>query len=317
MPDEVHPTYLPTEPSLRITDLKLTSSSIRRTNQFVYEIMENHKIAENTLTCNVFLEYPLPSKFGEGKTPKCFAYKGFAVDYFHKLTRFLNEIMREGGQDYGIIYPKIAQVGPEMHIVQVESDSAKINALFESNKELLYFLASENIKISNLHKIENFENSCAAHTIFSYIFGGNYRDSDNIYLYHSGHVVLAGFNHILGFKDPFCEELEKSAKTVNILSDDDLFCTNEIATLLNLDSRFTEFMSLVWQGFTILRKNYTMVMQGCAMIMADWCIEDTHLDALYERLMVNEQDARAKLALLEKCKRANNKKMSSFDKQYF
>lgn len=232
--------------------------------------------------------------------------------------RFLNELMREGGKDYGMVYPKIAQVGPDLHIVQVESESANINSLFESNKEhLLQFLTSENIKISNPQKSENFENTCAAYTIFSYIFGGLYRDSDIVFLYNSGHVVLTGFNHLLGFKDPFCEEFEKNVKSISVLTDEDLFCTSEVATLLNLDSRFTEFMTLVWQGFSILRKNYTTVLQGCAMLLADWNIKDEQLEALYERLMVNMDDAKAKLSLIEKCKKANNKKMSSFDKLYF
>lgn len=326
------PTYLPTEPSLEVTDLKRTSSSKKRVNQlFIYDLMENHKVPENSITCYAFLEFPLISKTASSKSynpymlkkkpklPKCFPYKGFSVMLVLKqIVRFLNELMREGGKDYGLIYPKIVQVGPNMHILQEERESKNIMSLIESNKDnLSQFLASDKIKITPNQKKQNFENTCAAYTIFSYIFGGFYRDSDYIFLYNSGHVVLTGFNHILGFKDPFCEELENSPKPpINVLTDEDLFCTSEIASLLNLDSQFREFTNLVWEGFSILRTNYVTVMQACSMMLADWHITNEQLDALYERLMVKKKDDLAKQSLFEKCKKANNKKMSSYDKLY-
>lgn len=94
--------------------------------------------------------------------------------------RFLNELMREGGVDYGLVYPKLIQTSPSMHVVQIEQDAIKISELTDSNKELQYYLVSDNIDISIDKKIELFNMSCAAYTIFSYVFGGFYRDSGKL-----------------------------------------------------------------------------------------------------------------------------------------
>lgn len=83
--------------------------------------------------------------------------------------------MREEGIEYNLVYPKLVQVSPGLHIVQLERDSNPISKLTESHKELQYFLVSEKFTLEE--KITIFDNSCAAYTLFSYIFGGFYRDS--------------------------------------------------------------------------------------------------------------------------------------------
>lgn len=90
--------------------------------------------------------------------------------------------MREGGVDYGLVYPKIIQTSPEMYVVQMEQDTIKISEVIESNKELQYYLGSDKIDISMDKKIELLNMSCAAYTIISYVFGGFYRDAGSLIL---------------------------------------------------------------------------------------------------------------------------------------
>ena len=91
------------------------------------------------------------------------------------MVRFLNELMREEGVDYNLIYPKLIQTSPEMYIVQLERESIKLSKLTDSHKELQYFLVAEKFTLEE--KIMIFDDSCAAYTLFSYVFGGFYPDS--------------------------------------------------------------------------------------------------------------------------------------------
>ncbi len=84
-------------------------------------------------------------------------------------------MMREGGVDYGLVYPKMVQTSSDMLLMQLEREAIKITKLTESHKELQYFLVSE--KFTKDEKMDIFDINCAAYTIFSYLFGGFYHDS--------------------------------------------------------------------------------------------------------------------------------------------
>jgi len=211
-------------------------------------------------------------------------------------------MMRQGGVDYGVVYHKFAQVHPRMHIVQLERDAIPITKLTDSHKELNYFLGSEKYKTEE--KEEIFDKNCAAYTIFSYVFGGFYHDSDYVYLYPTGHLIQTGFDHICGFKRHPLKSVDSS----------DLFCTNEIATVLGLNSRFSDFVDEVWKGFEILRRNYVSVCNVFRLVLADWDITPDQINDLYSRFMVNSTVSEAKQILLNLCKKASSKNMQSFDK---
>ena len=88
----------------------------------------------------------------------------------------------------------------------------------------------------------------------------------------------------------------------------------EIASILGLNSRFADFVELVWKGFSILRKNYVAVMQIFRLVLADWQVSDSQLDALYQRFMINKLEIDAKGVLLDLCKKASQKNLTSFEK---
>ena len=71
---------------------------------------------------------------------------------------------------------------------------------------------------------------------------------DFIYMYKSGHLIMKDFNHILGFSKKFTTQVDP-------VTEDDLFCTSDIATILGLDSSFSEFNNRIWQGMRIIREN--------------------------------------------------------------
>ena len=73
--------------------------------------------------------------------------------------------MKEGGMDYGIIFPRIIQTNAFMYVMQLDREAIKITKLTESHKELQYFLVSESFNADE--KMYNFTMSCAAYTIFS------------------------------------------------------------------------------------------------------------------------------------------------------
>ena len=211
-------------------------------------------------------------------------------------------MMREGGVDYGIIYPKIVQTSAHMHILQLEREAIPITKLTESHKELQYFLTSD--KFTTDEKMDNFDLSCAAYTIFSYLFGGFYHDSDSIYIYPTGHLIQVNFDHIIGF-----QKYERSK-----VEPFDLFCTNEISGILGLNSRFADFIEIVWKGFRILRNNYVAVMQAFKLTLSDWGVSEKKMDELYQRFMIRKPEADAKGELLNLCKKGTTKMLTSFDK---
>lgn len=132
---------------------------------------------------------------------------------------------------------------------------------------------------------------------------------DFIYMYKSGHLIMKDFNHILGFSKKFTTQVDP-------VTEDDLFCTSDIATILGLDSSFSEFNNRIWQGMRIIRENYISVMQVFRLTLADWNIPDSAIEALYDRLMINQSDENARKIFMEKCKRAIAKKLRSMEKFY-
>lgn len=96
-----------------------------------------------------------------------------------QLIRFLNELLKEEGVDYNLVYPKLIQTSPEMYVTELDTNSQNISKLTESRKELTYYLVDEKFQIEE--KMLIFDNSCAAFTLFSYIFGGFYHDSGTFY----------------------------------------------------------------------------------------------------------------------------------------
>lgn len=80
--------------------------------------------------------------------------------------------------DYGIIFPRIIQTNAFMYVMQLDREAIKITKLTESHKELQYFLVSESFNADE--KMYNFTMSCAAYTIFSFLFGGFHHDSGRL-----------------------------------------------------------------------------------------------------------------------------------------
>lgn len=200
--------------------------------------------------------------------------------------RFLNELLREEGVDYDLLQPKIVQNAPGLYAVQLDRNFDKLSRVIAVSEGLRNFVASDNF--SQKEMLENFDNSVAAYTLFSFVFGGFYPDLgmpgllDSIYVNKTGHMVVTSYNHILGFAN-YHQQSEKVRK-------DNLFLTREIGVLVQIDTGFQELFELIWKGYEVLQRNYLAVMQACRLLFADWDIQPWQLDALYERLTIVARD---------------------------
>src|SRR3990167_6346817 len=162
LPESITEGIIPTEPSLVITSLE------------IHEI----KVSSQRKTClcrviSLKVEYMIEF-FAIYEDELCYNYKGIA------LVRFLNEMMRQAGVDYGLVYPKLIQTDYCMHLLQIQGGAISIKQMTDSSKEWQFQLTSE--KFTSEEKIANFENNVAAFTIFSYVFGGFFHDSSKFQL---------------------------------------------------------------------------------------------------------------------------------------
>lgn len=283
VPEEIHPVLFPTEPTLQINHLNITDAKFNARKKHC-DFMVQHTNSEYNVELHVIYE-----------DSKCYAHKGFT------LVRILNEMMREAGVDYNLIYPKLIQTSNRFRAVQLDRDFIKMQKVTESYKDLDYLLVSE--KFSHDEKTNIFDLNCAAYTLFSYLFGGFYADSDGLYLYPTGHVLQTTFDHIIGFR-----------RHMKPVSEEDLFCTSKLASILGLNSRFADFADTVLQGLEVLRTNYVAVLSIFKHVLSDWAPSEAQIEGVYNRLMVNSSSTELKRVLIELCRKASLKEMVSFDK---
>ena len=161
IPGYISTIYMPTSPSLPIKTLKMTEIKKIGENKVVASFANLHTNDRHVKEFEVSLS-----------RGKCFNAKGL------QLIRILNEIMREGGCDYNIIYPNMVQVDHDLEFLQVDKEAKMINQLTGSSKEFEDFVSSD--KFTNEEKKHNFSQSVTAYCIFSYIFGGFVHDSSKL-----------------------------------------------------------------------------------------------------------------------------------------
>lgn len=82
--------------------------------------------------------------------------------------------------------------------------------------------------------------------------------------------------------------------------------------MLDLYSKKSEFVEKLLEGFGILRKHYTAVVQGFRMILRDWDVQKWQLESLYERFFVNVSEAEMREKLFMKCDEAISQNMTSY-----
>lgn len=118
IPQETFPAYVPTIPSLPIKDLKITDAKnigdTRKVNK--YQVVHNNPRHSIEFQISVTSE----------------------SNYNHRalsLIKIMNQMMIEGGCDYGIILPDLVQTSHDMEILQASKDAVKISMLTESHKE--------------------------------------------------------------------------------------------------------------------------------------------------------------------------------------
>lgn len=115
---DLFPVYVPTNPSLPIKDIKITDAKnigeTRKMNK--YQVVHNNPKHSIQFIVNVTQEANYNNKA------------------LHLIT-ILNQMMIEGGCDYGCIIPNLVQASNEMEIFQQSTEAVKITMLTESHKE--------------------------------------------------------------------------------------------------------------------------------------------------------------------------------------
>lgn len=161
IPEDILPVYIPTNPALQVRELKMVDVKRIGERKTIGSFMVRHDNPKRTIEFNI--TYSKDWSFNA---------KGIY------LVNFMNEMMKEGGCDYGIIVPKILTLEEDLEIFEVDREAVKITKLTESSKEFEDFVSST--KFSSEEKKNNFQNSVTAFSIFSYMFGGVVHDSGNI-----------------------------------------------------------------------------------------------------------------------------------------
>lgn len=130
------------------------------------------------MTVGVFMvRHDNPKRTIEFKMTYCKDPSYNAKAYF--LINFMNEMMKQGGCDYGIILPKFVKLSEDLEVFEVPREAVKITKLTESSKEFEDFVSSP--RFTNQEKKDNFSNCVTAFCIFSYLFGGFNHDSGKPY----------------------------------------------------------------------------------------------------------------------------------------
>ena len=158
IPPETFPAYIPTNPSLPIKDLKITDAKnigdTRKVNKY--------QVVHNNPRHSIEFQISVTSETN-------YNYKALS------LIKILNQMMIEGGCDYGVILPDLVQTSSEMEILQPSKEAVKISMLTESHKEFQDFIKDPNYTLEE--KMYNFQQSVTAFCIFTYLFGGINHDS--------------------------------------------------------------------------------------------------------------------------------------------
>jgi len=218
----------------------------------------------------------------------------------------MNEIMKEGGCDYRLFIPQIVQCSETLEVYQIGNSSKNLGDITKERSGFQMILRAGK---DSAIKRENFANSIAAFTIFSYIFGGVFHFNgnpvqmtlDHIYILPTGHVYQAEFKHILGFTY-MQTELPGLSNRIGGKSIEpgidivDLFITSEMANELNIGAEADAFAERILKGFKILRRNYATLINIFQMVLLDMISNENgkniaflnqQLDLLYKRMMVD------------------------------